>query len=56
MPAATELRSVGIGSAINRVDGLAKVTGKARYAAEHPVPRAAPWLGRFEHDRERRRS
>ena len=28
---------VGIGSAINRVDGLAKVTGSARYAAEHPV-------------------
>ena len=28
---------VGIGSAINRVDGLAKVTGGARYAAEHPV-------------------
>jgi xanthine dehydrogenase YagR molybdenum-binding subunit len=27
-----------IGSAINRVDGLAKVTGSARYAAEHPVP------------------
>ncbi len=30
--------SVGIGSAINRVDGLAKVTGRARYAAEYPVP------------------
>lgn len=28
---------VRIGSAINRVDGLAKVTGGARYAAEHPV-------------------
>jgi xanthine dehydrogenase YagR molybdenum-binding subunit len=30
--------SVGIGSAINRVDGLAKVTGRARYAAEYPTP------------------
>ena len=29
---------VGIGSAINRVDGLAKVTGAAKYAAEHHVP------------------
>jgi len=27
----------GIGSSINRVDGLAKVTGQARYAAEYPV-------------------
>jgi xanthine dehydrogenase YagR molybdenum-binding subunit len=27
----------GIGSTINRVDGLAKVTGQARYAAEYPV-------------------
>ncbi|MET0879803.1 MAG: xanthine dehydrogenase family protein molybdopterin-binding subunit [Tardiphaga sp.] len=26
-----------IGAAINRVDGLAKVTGQARYAAEYPV-------------------
>ena len=26
---------IGIGSAINRVDGLEKVTGKAKYAAEH---------------------
>ncbi|MCI0755215.1 xanthine dehydrogenase family protein molybdopterin-binding subunit [Teichococcus vastitatis] len=32
------LQNVGIGSAINRVDGLQKVTGRARYAAEHPVP------------------
>ncbi|CAN5529678.1 xanthine dehydrogenase family protein molybdopterin-binding subunit [soil metagenome] len=30
--------NVGIGSAINRVDGLAKVTGRARYAAEYPAP------------------
>lgn len=29
--------TVGIGSAVNRVDGHAKVTGTARYAAEHPV-------------------
>ncbi len=29
---------VGIGSAINRVDGLDKVTGRAKYAAEHAVP------------------
>jgi xanthine dehydrogenase YagR molybdenum-binding subunit len=28
---------VGIGSAINRVDGIAKVTGGARYAAEYPA-------------------
>lgn len=28
---------IGIGSAINRVDGVEKVTGTARYAAEHPV-------------------
>ena len=34
---ATQLRT-GIGSAINRVDGPVKVTGKARYAAEHRVP------------------
>jgi xanthine dehydrogenase YagR molybdenum-binding subunit len=32
------VQNVGIGSAINRVDGLQKVTGRARYAAEHPVP------------------
>ncbi|KAA2212392.1 xanthine dehydrogenase family protein molybdopterin-binding subunit [Teichococcus oryzae] len=32
------MQNVGIGSAINRVDGLQKVTGQARYAAEHPVP------------------
>ena len=30
--------TVRIGDSINRVDGLAKVTGAARYAAEHPVP------------------
>ena len=30
--------SVHIGDAISRVDGLVKVTGSARYAAEHPVP------------------
>ena len=29
---------VYIGSAISRVDGLVKVTGTARYAAEHQVP------------------
>ncbi len=29
----------GIGGAINRVDGIAKVTGAARYAAEHPTER-----------------
>ena len=29
---------VGIGTAINRVDGVAKVTGEARYAAEYHVP------------------
>ena len=29
---------IGIGKAINRVDGPAKVTGAAHYAAEHPVP------------------
>src|SRR5689334_19960190 len=28
---------VGIGSSISRVDGVAKVTGAARYAAEHPA-------------------
>ena len=28
-------RQIGIGSAINRVDGLEKVTGRAKYAAEH---------------------
>lgn len=28
---------IGIGSAINRVDGIEKVTGTARYAAEHRV-------------------
>ena len=30
--------SVHIGDALSRVDGLVKVTGAARYAAEHPVP------------------
>jgi xanthine dehydrogenase YagR molybdenum-binding subunit len=30
-------KAVRIGDAVNRVDGIAKVTGKARYAAEHPV-------------------
>lgn len=29
---------VGIGSSINRVDGVAKVTGTAKYAAEYHVP------------------
>jgi len=29
---------IGIGSAINRVDGLAKVTGQAKYAAEYTPP------------------
>lgn len=29
---------IGIGSAVNRIDGIAKVTGQARYAAEHPAP------------------
>ena len=28
---------IGIGSAISRVDGVEKVTGTARYAAEYPV-------------------
>lgn len=32
------VETVGIGSAINRVDGLAKVTGRARYAAEYATP------------------
>lgn len=32
------VKSEGIGSAINRVDGAAKVTGRARYAAEYPAP------------------
>ena len=30
-----------IGQAINRTDGHAKVTGAARYSAEHPLPRMA---------------
>ena len=30
--------SAHIGDALSRVDGLVKVTGAARYAAEHPVP------------------
>jgi xanthine dehydrogenase YagR molybdenum-binding subunit len=29
---------VGIGTALSRVDGLAKVTGTAKYAAEYHVP------------------
>jgi len=29
---------VRIGDPVNRVDGVAKVTGRARYAAEHPAP------------------
>lgn len=29
---------VALGDAVPRVDALAKVTGRARYAAEHPVP------------------
>jgi xanthine dehydrogenase YagR molybdenum-binding subunit len=31
-------QKVGIGSAISRVDGIAKVTGSAKYAAEYNVP------------------
>ena len=31
-------QKIGIGSSINRVDGVAKVTGEARYAAEYRVP------------------
>jgi xanthine dehydrogenase YagR molybdenum-binding subunit len=34
MPDGTQVK---IGSALNRVDGVAKVTGAARYAAEHPA-------------------
>src|ERR1700712_975307 len=29
---------VEIGSPVPRIDGLLKVTGRARYAAEHPAP------------------
>src|ERR1700712_2259744 len=29
------------GSAVSRLDGVAKVTGKAIYSAEHPLPRLA---------------
>ncbi|HEY1608653.1 MAG TPA: xanthine dehydrogenase family protein molybdopterin-binding subunit, partial [Paraburkholderia sp.] len=31
-------RRVRVGDALPRVDGRAKVTGAARYAAEHPAP------------------
>jgi len=31
------IERVGIGSATSRIDGIAKVTGQARYAAEHAV-------------------
>ena len=37
---------------MNRVDGLVKVTGAARYAAEHPGARPALRLGRLERDRQ----
>ncbi|HEY8605933.1 MAG TPA: xanthine dehydrogenase family protein molybdopterin-binding subunit [Noviherbaspirillum sp.] len=30
-----------IGQPVNRTDGISKVTGAARYAAEHPLPRMA---------------
>lgn len=30
--------TIGIGSPLARVDGVLKVTGQARYAAEHPAP------------------
>jgi xanthine dehydrogenase YagR molybdenum-binding subunit len=30
--------AVGIGTPVPRIDGVAKVTGLARYAAEHPAP------------------
>ena len=36
-PLNANLAKIGIGSAINRVDGIAKVTGAARYAAEYPA-------------------
>ena len=32
------LKKVGIGTPLNRVDGVAKVTGAAKYAAEYNVP------------------
>ncbi len=31
-------QKVGIGTSLNRVDGVAKVTGTAKYAAEYHVP------------------
>jgi xanthine dehydrogenase YagR molybdenum-binding subunit len=30
--------ATGIGQSLRRVDGILKVTGKARYAADHPAP------------------
>ena len=30
-----------IGKEMGRVDGVAKVTGRAKYAAEHPAPNLA---------------
>ena len=30
-----------LGTPVSRVDGIAKVTGHARYAAEHPAPHLA---------------
>ena len=33
--------ATNIGRPLDRVDGRAKVTGHARYAAEHPVPNLA---------------
>jgi xanthine dehydrogenase YagR molybdenum-binding subunit len=37
-PTQSPTTSVRIGDALNRVDGLVKVTGRAQYAAEYPTP------------------
>ena len=36
-----------IGKEMGRVDGVAKVTGRAKYAAEHPAPNSKQRLQRF---------
>jgi len=37
-----------IGQPLSRVDGRAKVTGQAKYAAEYNVPGLALWRRRFK--------
>ena len=43
-----------LGQPIDRLDGVEKVTGAARFSAEYPVEGLAQRVDRLQHDREGR--